>query len=203
MAIITKIEVQKNNDKRVNLYLDNEFFCALQMYVCVKNNLKEGLQISREKLDDLLLQTERDEAMNKVANLLSKTIKTEKQVQDYLYKKGYSPVTVRFVLSKLKEYEYINDEKYIDAYIKTYRKKYGVYKIQSELLQKGIKKDILESSISSFQSSKDVVRAIAEKYMKNKVVDNSNLQKLRQHLAYKGFTWDEINSVVSSFNSNN
>jgi regulatory protein len=43
---ITKIEIQKNNKNRVNLFVDDNFFCGLSLETIVKNHIKENQEIS-------------------------------------------------------------------------------------------------------------------------------------------------------------
>ena len=42
---ITKIEIQKNNDERANLYLDEKFFSGISLELVVKEHLKVGMEI--------------------------------------------------------------------------------------------------------------------------------------------------------------
>ena len=53
---ITKIEVQKKNKSRVNLYLDGEFNCGLSLETIVKNGIKEGREITDEQLEFLKMK---------------------------------------------------------------------------------------------------------------------------------------------------
>lgn len=199
MVEITNIEVQKNRKDRVNIYVDGEFFCGTQLYVVVKNHLKQGQQIDENKLREIILESEKNDALNKVAKLLEKSIKTEKQIRTYLKGKGFGEPTIGHVVEKLLEYKYIDDAAYMEMYIRSYSKKYGKQKMKSELLQKGIKKNIIEARLDEFESPEEVLQKLADKFMKNKELTMQNLQKLRNHLASKGFGWDEISSIVSKY----
>lgn len=199
MVEITNIEIQKNRKDRVNIYVDGEFFCGTQLYVVVKNHLKQGQEIDENKLRDIIFESEKNDALNKVAKLLEKSIKTEKQIRTYLKGKGYGDHTIDHVVEKLLEYKYIDDVMYMEMYIRSYSKKYGKQKMKSELLQKGIKKDIIEERLEEFESPEEVLQKLADKFMRNKEVTMQNLQKLRNHLASKGFGWEEISSIVSKY----
>lgn len=199
MVEITSIEVQKNRKDRVNIYVDGEFFCGTQLYVVVKNHLKQGQEIEESRLKEIILESETNDALNRVAKLLEKSVKTEKQIRTYLKGKGFGDDTIECVVEKLLKYKYIDDVAYMEMYIRSYSKKYGKQKIKSELLQKGIKKNIIEERLEEFESPEEVVQKLADKFMKNKEVTMQNLQKLRNHLASKGFGWDEISSVVSKY----
>lgn len=197
MQTITKIEKQKNKQDRVNIYLDDEFFCGMQNFVCVKYGLKEGYTISKEKLQEIMMESDKEQAMNKVSKLLQHGLKTEKQVTDYLQKQGYDELLQQHVLSKLKEYGFVNDSYYATSYVNTYKNKYGIKKMQYELLKKGVDKKIVEQALENFESDEEVLLKLAIKHIKSKERTYENLQKTASYLVGKGFTWDEVRAVVN------
>lgn len=197
MAVITKIEPQKNKLDRVNIHIDGEFFCAMQNIVCVKHGLKENVVTTKERLIELTLESDKEKALNKVAKLLGQGVKTEKQIETYLKTKGYDSIITKFVMEKLKEYNYINDEHYAKLYVNTYGKKYGKRKLEFELKQKGVSEHTVKAVLSEFKSDNEVLLTLAKKYLKNKPITMENLQKLAQNLGSKGFNWDEINATIS------
>lgn len=199
MAIITKIEQQKNKFDRVNIYVDGEFFCAMQNIVCVKHNLKENAQTDKEFLTSLTFESDKEKALNKTAGYLSKGVKTKKQVKDYLIKHGYDNLIVNYVIEKLEEYNYINDEHYVNLFVNTYGKKFGKRKLEHDLRLKGVSQKEIDNVLTNFSSEEEVILSLAKKYMKNKEITLQNLQKLSQHLSYKGFNWDEINKAIKHF----
>lgn len=197
MPIITKIETQKKNNTRVNVYLDDEFFCGLQQYVCVKFGLKKGLEVTQEYLTKVLIESDYEKAVNKAMTLLGKMLKTKKQLKDYLAKKGYDDIIIDKVMSKLIEYGYIDDKNYVNMYLNTYGNKYGQRKLKYELIKKGVSKSLVDEAFIDYEQNKDVVLKIAKKYIKNKPhFDYATQQKLAQHLAYKGFSWDDIKECI-------
>lgn len=196
MATITKIEPQKNKQDRVNIFLDGEFFCAMQHFVCVKYGLKENLTVTKEHLQELTFESDKEQALNKVARLLQNGVKTEKQIATYLKTKGYDPFITAYVLAKLKEYHYVDDQAYAKQYVASTKRKYGKRKMQFELKQKGVSEQEIANVLNEFKSDQEVLQKLAEKYLKNKPITYENLQKLAANLASKGFEWDEISTVL-------
>lgn len=192
---ITKIEIQKNNDERANLYLDEKFFSGISLELVVKEHLKVGMEIDENKLSELILEDEKGKALAKAVKYIGSNLKTEKQLRDYLKKKEYNPATIDNVIDKLKEYDYLNDENFAKAFILTYSKKYGKLKLKSQLKMKGIKDSIIDSILEDVQS--DSIDLVAKKYMKNKDVTYENLQKLMRFLYSRGYEFDDINSCVN------
>ena len=54
MPVITKIEVQKKNQDRVNIYVDENFFMAIYKELVFTFNLKKGDIIEEENLRQIL-----------------------------------------------------------------------------------------------------------------------------------------------------
>ena len=108
---ITQIEQQKRDKTRVNIYVDYSFYCGLNMEAVVQNRLKIGQEIEKDFLDEIQVESEQQTALNKAVKYISKTMKTEKQIIDYLKGKGYVDRVVEFVLGKLKEYNFVEERK--------------------------------------------------------------------------------------------
>ncbi|MBQ9793142.1 MAG: RecX family transcriptional regulator [Clostridia bacterium] len=200
---ITKIEVQKKNKNRVNLYVDEEFFCGLSLETVVKNHLKEGIEVEEDKLNFLIFETEKEMALSKAVNYISKCQKTKKEVFKYLLQKGYDEQIVNYAISKLEEYNFVDDILYAKNYIKFKNKNNGSRKIEMELKQKGISEEIAKESLETYSNDREYVLSIAIKYMKNKDKDIKTKQKAYRHLASRGFNSDDIIYALNQIFKNN
>ena len=197
---ITKVEIQKNNEDRVNIYLDDKFYAGMYLDTCIKYGLKAGVSIELEKLDEYIVESEKHTAFNKTVNYLKSTLKTKKQVRDYLYKKEYSAPTIKYVIEKLEEYGFVSDRQYAIAYINTYRKNYGTMRLKGNLIAKGVDKDLVDECLQEAmeENPESSIMDVAKKYLKNKTLDEKNIQKLIRFLSYRGYEFDSINSLLSA-----
>ena len=84
MAIITKIEAQKKNTDRVNIYINDEFFMSVFTELVYRFNLKKGMEINKENLKTLLDDDMYIKAKNKALNILSKADQSEKKIKEKL-----------------------------------------------------------------------------------------------------------------------
>ena len=198
MSIITKLEVQKNNETRANLYLDDKFYSGISIELVIKHHLKKGVEIDSQELDEIILQDEKDVALGKAVKYISSAFKTTKQIKDYLYKKEYAAPTINYVIDKLIEYKYLDDEAYARAFILTYSNKYGKFKIESALRSKGVSDEIIGNLLEDMEIESSI-DSVAKKYMKNKVLDEKTKSKLIRFLMTRGYEYDEIKSVVEKF----
>ena len=196
---ITKLEVQKNDKKRVNLYVDDEFYSGIPAELVYLEHLKTGLEIDEKDLKKIIFENEKSKAMSRVTKYIGSSLKTQKQIRDYLRKKEYSDDTIEFVMSKLVEYNYIDDKKYAQAYVLTYGKKYGKLKLISQLKIKGVSEEIIECVLED--NKVDSIESVASKYLKNKVMSYEVSQKLFRFLYSRGYEFDEINSYINKLKS--
>ena len=100
MNKITDIKPQVKTPTRCNIYLDNAFYCGLELETVMRYRLKIGTEIEKEKLDEIQADSEKSRAFDKALNFISRSKKTEKQVRDYLTTKGYLDKTIDGVIEK-------------------------------------------------------------------------------------------------------
>lgn len=112
----------KSGKDKYNIFLDGSFFCTLTAETILKSGLKSGKEVSKEQIEDIQAENEKTIALDKSLRYLA-NLKTEKQVKDYLYSKGYTTKTVNYCISKLNDYNYLNDEEFARIYIRSYIEK--------------------------------------------------------------------------------
>ena len=206
MREITSVEVQKNNQGRVSIFLDSKFAFGLDMAICLKYNLKKGMSLEEDFIEDVLKIEEAGKALNCAVLLLSKKDRTVKEVTDKLHSKGFDLEVIKGVLEKLSEYNCIDDEIYCEKYIsdKTRLSKFGKNKIKANLYAKGVNKEIISRKIAEIDNNLEYERALVltekklvqlQKYDKIKIKS-----KLINYLISKGFDYDTVNKVIKEVN---
>ena len=139
--------------------------------------------------------------------IIEKSSKTEKEVRDKLKLKGYEDNAINKSIEFLKEYNFINDNNYIKAFISYKLKSEGSQKIKYALIQKGIAKEIIHEELSNLnkENEKNIAINIAKKkfdIIKKKETDNYKISgKLYRYLISKGFEYDITNDVVKEIMS--
>lgn len=202
MAKITKIEIQKRNKERVNLFLDDEYAFSLSAELVYKEGLKVNAEIDSEKLKVLAEHEGLLRCKESALRIIERSYKTEKEVRDKLKLKGYEDISINKSVEFLKEYNFLNDIKYAKAFISDKLNSSGSQKIKYALTQKGISKDIIDEELSKLNkdNEKDAAFNIAKKkfhILKKKENDNYKISgKLYRYLVSKGYGYDVINDVV-------
>lgn len=202
MGIITKIEAQKKNNYRVNIYVDEKFFMAIYKELVFTFNLKKGQEIDPNYLKNILDDEMYMKAKNKALNILSKASQSEKQIKQKL-SKDFDEDTIDRVLKFLQKYKFVDDEDLANRIVSTNvnLNKYGKNKIKQNLYNKGIDKNIIEQAIDEIDSDKELENAFylaKKRYERVKNEDSRKAyQKIGNHLAYKGFNYDIIKKVLN------
>jgi len=202
MAIITKIEIQKKNKERVNLFLDGEYAFSLSAELVYKEGLNKNEEIDSEKLKILAEHESLIRCKNSALRIIEKSYKTEKEVRDKLILKGYEDNSINKSIEFLKEYNFINDSNYTKAFISDKLKSQGSQKIKYTLIQKGISKDKIEEELSNLnkENEKNIALNLAKKKLdiiKKKENDNFKISgKLYRYLISKGYGYDVTSEVV-------
>lgn len=116
---ITKIEVQKNNKDRFNLYINGNFFAGIDAATYVYFNLRKDLILSDEDLKNIGEYDGYRVAINNALNYLSYKKRTELEVREYLNKCEVRAEVVDSVIQYCKENKYIDHEDYAKSYMNT------------------------------------------------------------------------------------
>ena len=199
MAIITAITPQIKDKDRCNIYLDNVFFCGMELSTVINNRLKVGDGISYEELAAVQLESEKSRALDKALDYIAKSVKTEKQITDHLKRKGYCEAVIEYCLEKMRGYGFVNDGAYAKSFAQSKKEKKGKRLIEYELMAKGLAKEDIENALSEIDSQAEAAYGILLKYLKNKEIDRENLQKGYRYLLSKGFSYEDASYAVGKF----
>lgn len=207
MAKITKIEIQKKNKERVNLFLDEEYAFSISAELVYKEDLNKNDEIDSEKLKILAEKENFIRCKESALRSIERTHKTEKEVRDKLQLKGYEDNAINKSIEFLKEYNFINDDNYTKMFIRDKLNSVGSQKIKYTLIQKGIAKEIIEDELSKLnnENEKNTAINLAKKKLKSiekKENDNYKISgKLYRYLMSKGYTYDVTKDVVKEIMS--
>ena len=197
--IITEISEQKKKG-RYNLFIDDAFYSGIDEEVIVINKLKVGQDLTKEQLEEIVVQSEKRRAFEKLIDMISKKMCCEKEIFDKLIKKGFNSDGIRLAIDLAKDYGYIDDLTYAKSFVQSNKNK-SVRELKNKLFLKGVKKSIIEEAVSEISSEDENDNAwiLAQKYMKNKSFDKKTFANLYNFLARKGFDNAVCMNVIHKF----
>jgi len=201
--IITDITPQKRNKTFYNIYIDDAYYCSLDDETIYHMKLKTGMAVDGEMLLKAAEESAYKKAMNYSLNLLGKYYKSKHELIKKLREKEYNEDTINKVIGRLDELGYLNDEKYVEAFIRNKQDtSQGLNKrtLYNKLLQKGIDKELIQqglesSDIDEYQNALDA----AQKKLRSLKGDiKSKKAKLYSFLLYKGFNYEICSKVINN-----
>ncbi|AOR24042.1 recombination regulator RecX [Clostridium taeniosporum] len=202
MEKITKLEVQKRNKERVNVFLDYEYAFSISTELIYKEGIKVKDEVNSEKLKDLAKKDGIIKCREAAIRTIERSLKTEKQVRDKLNLKGYEEEAINKSIDFLKKYNFLDDKDYVKKFIKDKLKSQGSNKIKYSLMQKGIAKELIEEELNSIdkENEKEIAHSLAYKKLNNlKKTENDKYKlsnKLYRFLLSKGYNYEIIKEIV-------
>lgn len=126
-------------------------------------------------------------AKEKAIRYIGISRKTEYEVFQKLKKLKFDDEIINKVIEYIKNLNYLNDHEYVDAYIRQCMRlqNYSIYEIKNKLLQKCIKKDIIDEKLEVLYES-DYEKNVVEKLLKGKL-KNTDDEKRKAYLYRRGF----------------
>lgn len=211
---VTALEIQKRDSSRLNMYIDEDFFCGISLNVVAQFGIYQGKELLEDDLKKILKAELKTRFFDRAVSYLVRSPKTEFQVRRYLKdlafkKKGkwFEDISKEdiseieeFVIKKLLEYEYLNDEKYAQLFVES-RIKYkprGKNILFGELISKGVSKDIVEKVLSEMLGDEySILVATYRKRFKDENISFEDRKKI-DFLRRKGFNWDLIENFINN-----
>lgn len=206
--IVSKLEYQKRDPKRVNLYIDGKFYCGISIDTLAKHSLYDGLVIEEDVLNNILVEEISLRFWNRVLEYISKSPKSEFQILKYLKELRFKKKGIWYkedleiewdtlfskTVERLKKYKYIDDENFARMFVQSRLrvKPRGKSVLVGELLSKGVSKDIAQRVCDEeVEDEYDVLKKTFEKKYRGKKFDIKD-SKMVNFLLRKGFSWDLI-----------
>ncbi|HZY10540.1 MAG TPA: RecX family transcriptional regulator [Bacteroidota bacterium] len=205
--IVTKIERQKRNPHRVNIFLDNEFKFGIHEATLTKFGLRNGDELDQKIIETISIQEEYHLAHSKALQLISRRLRTERELRFKLLEKEFQPKAVDFVIEKLRKSGLVDDSRFARAYVHDIqlRKPAGARFIQQQLRLKGVPLSIIQTILHEHfddETTQKLALKVAStltkrfKSSRKKIDSFKQRQRIIQLLLRRGFDWQTINTVL-------
>ena len=139
-----KYTVEFNNGTSIKLYDDT----------IVKYNLLTHKELTEEELKTILEDNDKQEAYYKSLKYLTKKLRTEKEMIDYIHK-DYPMSIVTKTIDRLKLDGYLNEELYLKAYLQDQINLgyYGPNKIKKDLVKLGFTESDINPKVDNIPNT--------------------------------------------------
>ena len=203
-----KVLSLKSSDKKKNYFhviLNNGSKYNFHENSIIRYNIKQNQSIDDKTINEALNNTEKEIIKNKIIILLSYRLRSKKELKDAFLSKGYKIENILNVIEELEQREYLNDSLFAKmmALHLIKEKKLGRYLVEQKLFQHNIDSSVMEPIISDLYQEYPPSKTIKEILNKKKNILGKSLKnkiKIINHLKRKGFHFDDINSIIESYN---
>lgn len=216
---VTDIKEAVRDQNRVNIYIDDKFFCSLDISQVVDFGIKIGRELSDEELIELKRASDFGKFYARALEYVLMRPHSIKEIRDYLKRKtlskkvrvknrktgeyqtkvreGYDASLIPLVLERLDQHGHLDDERFARLWVENRNTKKGVSirKLRNELAEKGVDKNIVESVLQD--SSRDE-REELRKVIARKANRYEDPQKLIQYLVRQGFNYSDVLDELDS-----
>lgn len=196
MKTITRLEVQKKNKERVNVYLDDEFAFGLNLTLALA--LKRGQQLSAAEITRLKEEDARGVAVNSAIRFLGYRPRSTREIEEHLAKKEFAPDVIGYAVETLTAAGYLDDVAFARAWVEN-RSRFrprGAHALRYELRQKGIGDRIIDDALAKLDEEAAAWDAVQPKLDRWRGLDRQALQqKIVAFLNRRGFGYDTARTV--------
>lgn len=181
------------------IYIENEEWKKVHFSLWKKTRLPPCNNL--EELHHIFFQTEYRLAKQYTFACLAARSYPSHELEKKLADKLVSEVTIQRVIHECKELGYVDDQQWVESFIRQkISKKYGPKLIFQKLLAKGFDSHFAREQIASFQNSEmqkeSVHHLLTTKYKHRDLQCRRERQKVIQALLRKGFPFSIIQEVI-------
>ena len=197
MGIITALEVQKRNKKRVNVFVDDDYAFSLSLDEAAR--LHKGQTLSDAEIAALIEQSAITAATDSAARFMAMRPRSAYEVRQNLMRKQTPPPVIDAVLEKLNEFGYIDDRAFAELWVRdrTTFKPTSPRALRYELRQKGISDSIIDAVLTELDADDAAYRAAQSQVRRLRGVDRREFRtKVSTLLQRRGFSYDVIRATT-------
>lgn len=202
--LITAVEPRRKSMSA--LYIDGEFAMKLDTETLIANNISAGKEIDDEKLHSLIIESDNKCAKEKALWLISYRDHSEKELIDKI-RRDYSEDSAVNAVARLKELGLVDDEKFARRYFKELTegsRHLSPRGAKYKLLEKGIDRCLADMIADECEiDPREQIRIIIDKKYSNFNTDEKYRRRAVSGLQRKGFSWDDIKSVMNEYEEDN
>jgi regulatory protein len=199
MNKITAIRFRKDRGKRVNVFLDGRFAFSLTAEVAIKEGLQVGQELSSSHIEALAGSDHFHRCLNAAARYLSYRPRSEFELRERLYQRGFDGDSVEAVLTKLKEQGLVDDIAFAQFW-KDNRESFSPrsrWLTKLELRRKGVAQEVIDQVADVIDDDNSAYRAARNKARSLPKSDYQSFRhRLGEYLKRRGFSYGVINHTV-------
>ncbi len=200
MAKITALSLGKGRNKKANVSLDGKPALKLEPEVALKEGLEIGQELSDSRIAALAEASRRQSCYDAALRFLGYRPRSEYEIKQRLYQRGFDGASIKATLSQLKERDLINDGDFA-RFWRDNRQSFSPrsqWLISLELKQKKVPEEIIEQVVGTIDDAENAYSVGKAKARSLANCDDyqSFRRRLGDHLKRRGFGYGVIIKTV-------
>ena len=197
MGIITALEVQKRNKKRVSVFIDEEYAFSLSLDQAAL--LHKGQTLSDEEVARMINDAAISAATDTAARFLAVRPRSAQEVRQNLARKKIPEPVIDAALEKLSAFGYIDDRAFADLWVRdrdTYKPS-SPRALRYELRRKGISDAIIDDVIADLEPDDAAYRAAEAQLRRYRGLERREFRnKMSAFLQRRGFSFEVVRTTL-------
>ncbi len=188
---ITAIETQKWRKDRVNVFVDEQYAFSLQDILAAP--LKRGQTLTDQEIETLRQQDAIESVYEKALFYLSFRPRSEQEMRRYLRGKGLDDEKSEQIVARLKRARLVDDQDFARFWVESRQahRPRGRRALRSELLGKGLSRDVIDASIQDVDDEAQALEAARGIVRRLATLDQRVFfHRLLGYLQRRGFAYD-------------
>ena len=194
-------EIKRRRGHLCEIVLDNGEAVLLDSDLVAEKALGIGDELSADTIKKLKGESDYRRAVSRSIWYIERGDLSEKSLYGKLKKAGFSDVTTKAAVVRMKELSLIDDESYAERLAErllasVVSRREALFK----MVNKGLPHDVASAALDMFECNPcDQIRALVNKKYRTKLADAESVQKVFAALARKGFNYGDIKTVLKEY----
>ena len=196
------LKYKKGKKNEYKIITDEEEY-TLYDDIIIKYELLLKKEINKKEWESILKENQLLKAYYEGLKAINMKLRTEKELQTILRKKGFTNTEINYALKRLDQDGYLNHKMYIEAYIHDAINLniVGKRKIKQDLQNLGFTSKEIDSELDKVEDriyQEKIVKYINKKLKGNKKSANEFMRKIMLDLINKGFEREDIINYLNT-----
>ena len=193
------VSITELNHKKSKITLQDGTVFALYKGEIRRLHLSEGMELVQEQVEEIYHEILRKRIKERALYLLKAADKTEYEIRTKLRQAFYPEELIDYAVDFLKQYRYIDDQRYAQNYINLYAERRSRRNISQKLMQKGISRELVNEILDERENElgesceKELIYVLLRKRKYNfRETDKKAENRMIGYLLRRGFGMDDV-----------
>ena len=189
------VSITELNHKKSKITLQDGTVFALYKGEIRRLHLSEGMELVQEQVEEIYHEILRKRIKERALYLLKAADKTEYEIRTKLRQAFYPEELIDYAVDFLKQYRYIDDQRYAQNYINLYAERRSRRNISQKLMQKGISRELVNEILDERENElgESCEKELIYELLRNfRETDKKAENRMIGYLLRRGFGMDDV-----------